>query len=381
MNTETLYKMKIDDKELEQIKARITQNGKIERCCFANSKVSIRTNNKPIQVNNITNTKYTNSMTKETRTQNKQVQEQTNENLLHRAIKQAYNGKGFTSDIEQINDLGKRLGGQGNITIPTNELRSIDLGKASSFEAALQTQSVESKPHNNIFESLGATKIEGLVANINYPYITKDNVQFKAVGYDPQGIEFGNVELTPKRIVAQCKYTVDLINSTNTDVQNAFVTDLLGSIEQAFEKALLSDAKETIDLPKGLFCGIEANTVSAFKDIVEMEYQATTKEMSNLTYLVSPKAAKALKTMANGSVPVYQNGTINGIRTIETNNVQEGYMCLLDASKMVVGDWGMCDIVIDKVTHIAEGFIELTINTYKNGCLKHPQQIVVGKVA
>ena len=371
--------MKIEDKELKAIKARIASNGKIERCAFSNAKISIRTNNKPIQVNNnITNTKYTNSMTKET--QNKQT-EQTNENLLHRAIKQAYNGKGFTSDIEQINDLGKRLGGQGNITIPTNELRSIDLGKASSFEAALQTQSVESKPHNNIFESLGATKIEGLVANINYPYITKDNVQFKAVGYDPQGIEFGNVELTPKRIVAQCKYTVDLINSTNTDIQNAFVTDLLGSIEQAFEKALLCDTQETADLPRGLFNDIPPTNITSYKDIVEMEYQATTKDMANLTYLCSSKAAKALKMMTNGSVPVYQNGAINGIRVIETNNVQEGYLCLLDASKLVVGDWGMCDIVIDKVTHISEGYIELTINTFKNGCLKNPQQIVVGKVA
>lgn len=301
--------------------------------------------------------------------------------MLHRAIKQAYNGKGFTSDIEQINDLGKRLGGQGNITIPTNELRSIDLGKASSFEAALQTQSVESKPHNNIFEQLGATKISGLVANINYPYITKDSVQFKANGYDPKDMKFGNVELKPKRIVAQIQYSVDLINSTNVDVQNAFVCDLLSSIEQAFEKALLSDTKETIDLPKGLFNGIKPINIGSYKDLVEMEYNATSKDMSNLTYLLSPTAAKALKMMTNGNCPVMCNGMINGIRTIETNNVQEGYMCLLDATKLVVGDWGVCDITVDKVTHIAEGYIVLTINTFKNGCLKNPSQIVVGEVA
>ena len=380
MNTETLYKMKIDDKELKTIKARIASNGGIERCSFANSKVSIRTNNKPtlknnINLNNIKDTKRENSMKKET--QNKQ----TNENILHRAIREAYNGNGFTSQIEEINEIGKRLGGSGNITIPLNELRSIDLGKASSFEAATKVQSIEVKPTNNIFERLGATAISGLIANINYPYITQNNVQYKAVGYDTKEMSFGNVELTPKRIVAQCKYTVDLINSTNVDVQNAFVTDLLNSIEQAFEKALLSDEQETQDLPKGLFNGVTPTNVTSYKDLVEMEYQATTKDMANLTYLCSSKAAKALKTMANGSVPVYQNGTINGIRTIETNNVQEGYMCLLDASKMVVGEWGVCDITVDKVTHIAEGYIDLTINTYKNGCLKHPQQIVVGKVA
>lgn len=370
--------MKIDDKELKTIKARIASNGKIERCAFSNAKISIRTNNKPIQVNNINLNNIKDSMEK--RTQNKQEQTQ-NENILHRAIREAYQGNGFTTDIEQINEIGKRMGGSGQITIPTNELRAINIGKASSFDAALKVQEVVVKPTNNIFERLGATKISGLIANINYPYITKDSVQFKAVGYDPQGIEFGNVELTPKRIVAQCKYTVDLINSTNADVQNAFVCDLLGSIEQAFEKAILSDTKETTDLPKGLFNGIEVSTVAAYKDLVEMEYQATIKDMTNLTYLVSPKAAKALKTMTNGSVPVYQNGMINGIKVIETNNVQEGYLCLLDATKLVVGEWGVCDITVDKVTHIAEGYIDLTINTYKNGCLKHPQQIVVGKVA
>lgn len=60
---------------------------------------------------------------------------------------------------------------------------------------------------------------------------------------------------------------------------------------------------------------------------------------------------------------------------------EDGYMCLMDASKLVVGDWGMCDITFDKVTHISEGYIVLTINTFKNGCLKNPSQIVVGKVA
>lgn len=371
--------MKIEDKELKAIKARIASNGGIERCSFANSKVSIRTNNKPIQVNNITNTKYTNSMTKETRTQNKT--EQTNENILHRAIREAYRGNGFTSDVEKINELGKRLGGSGHITIPTQELRAIDLGKASSFEAATKVQEIVTKPHNNIFESLGVTTISGLTNNINYPYITADNVQFNANGYDPKEMKFGSIELNPKRIVALCNYSVEIVNTTNIDVQNAFVSDLLSSIEQAFEKALLSDEQETTDLPKGLFNGITPTNVAAYKDIVEMEYQATTKEMSNLTYIVSPQAAKVLKMMTNGSVPVYQNGMINGIKVYETSNVQEGYMCLIDASKMVIGDWGMCDIVIDKVTHISEGYIELTINTYKNGCLKNPSQIVVGKVA
>ena len=372
--------MKIEDKEIKAIKERLASNGGIERCSFANSKVSIRTNNTPTLNNNITNTKYTNSMTKETRTQNKQT-EQTNENILHRAIKQAYNGKGFTSDIEKINEIGKRMGGSGNITIPTNELRSIDLGKASSFDAALKVQEVVVKPNTNIFESLGATKIEGLVANINYPYITKDNVQFKAVGFNKREMSFGNVELTPKRIVALCSYSVDLINSTNTDIQNAFVTDLLNSIEQAFEKALLCDTQETIDLPKGLFNGITPTNITSYKDLVEMEYQATTKDMANLTYLCSSKAAKALKLMTNGNCPVLCNGMINGIKVLESNNVQEGYMCLLDVSKLVVGEWGVCDIVIDKVTHIAEGYIELSVNTFKNGCLKNPNQIVVGKVA
>lgn len=373
--------MKIDDKELEQIKARIASNGGIERCAFSNAKVSIRTNNKPTLKNNINlNTiKDTNSMEK--RTQNKQTEQTQNENILHRAIREAYRGNGFTSDVEKINEIGKRLGGCGHITIPTNELRHIDLGKASSFDAALKVQEVVAKPHNNIFERLGATKISGLINNINYPYITQNNVQFKANGYEPKEMKFGNVELKPKRIVALCNYSVEIVNTTNIDVQNAFVSDLLSSIEQAFEKALLSDEQETTDLPKGLFNGITPTNVAAYKDIVEMEYQATTKEMSNLTYIVSPQAAKVLKMMTNGSVPVYQNGMINGIKVYETSNVQEGYMCLIDASKMVIGDWGMCDIVIDKVTHISEGYIELTINTYKNGCLKNPSQIVVGKVA
>lgn len=372
--------MKIEDKELKAIKERIASNGGIERCSFANSKVSIRTNNKPtLKNNNINNIKDT--MTVEKRTQNKQVQEQTNENILHRAIREAYRGNGFTTEIEKINELGKRLGGSGHITIPTQELRAIDLGKASSFEAATKVQSIESKPHNNIFESLGVTTISGLTNNINYPYITANNVQFKNEGYDSKEMKFGNIELSPKRIVALCSYSVDLVNSTNADVQNAFCSDLLNSIEQAFEKALLSDTKETIDLPKGLFNGVTPTNVTSYKDLVEMEYQATTKDMANLTYLCSSKAAKALKLMTNGNCPVLCNGMINGIKVLESNNVQEGYLCLLDASKMVVGDWGMCDITFDKVTHIAEGYIELSVNTFKNGCLKNPQQIVVGKVA
>ena len=96
--------MKIDDKELEQIKARLASNGGIERCSFANSKVSIRTNNKPIQVNNINLNNIKDTMTVEKRTQNKQVQEQTNENILHRAIREAYRGNGFTVSLIHISE-------------------------------------------------------------------------------------------------------------------------------------------------------------------------------------------------------------------------------------------------------------------------------------
>ena len=139
--------MKIEDKELKAIKARIASNGGIERCAFSNAKVNIRKNNTPTLKNNINLNNIKDTMTVEKRTQNKQ--EQTNENILHKAIREAYQGNGFTSHIEQINELGKRMGGSGNITIPTQELRAIDLGKASSFEAALKAQEIVAKPHNN----------------------------------------------------------------------------------------------------------------------------------------------------------------------------------------------------------------------------------------
>ncbi|MFB9898173.1 phage major capsid protein [[Hallella] seregens] len=298
------------------------------------------------------------------------------DNVFIRAIRENFDDKVSSEIKEIVNETRSIYKGTAAITLPTKNIRGTIADSASTM-----VQEFISKPTNNILKANGATVFENLKNNLDFPIITDENVCFKANGFGEKiKSELLNVTIKPKRVVARASYSTILLKFANADVQQAVVNDLLDAIEQAFEKAILSNAAGSEDLPKGIFNGQETTTLGSYDDIIEMEYKATTKDMKNLTYLASPKAAKALKKMKNGTTPIYNNGIIDGIRVIETNNVQDGFLCLLDLSNVIITEWGALDVETDKVTKMVEGNVVLTINGYINGALKHPNQIVVSTV-
>jgi HK97 family phage prohead protease len=299
------------------------------------------------------------------------------ENILFKAIRQQIERKNFSDDVKEAIQRAKTINKQavGQIALPTNELRNY------YKTAGVTIPEINIKPTTNVLRDNGATYLNGLSNDVKYPYISDNNVQFKANGFDNSKVtKLDSTTIAPKRIVAVVNYSMETIIANNTDIQDAITQDLLNAIEQSFERAILSDAAETEDLPKGLFKGATPITLAGYTDIIEMEYQASLKDMNNTIYLVSPSAAKKLKTMANGGEMVMKNGIINGRKVVESNNVQDGYVALLDPTKLIIANWGVIDIVVDDVTQKRTGVVRLIINTYCNAALKNPTQIVVGKI-
>jgi len=70
---------------------------------------------------------------------------------------------------------------------------------------------------------------------------------------------------------------------------------------------------------------------------------------------------------------VLENGQINGIPVIYSNNMPANNLLLGDFSKFVVGVWGGVDLVINPYTRAKDGVLEVVINQFFDmGCL-YPQ--------
>lgn len=143
----------------------------------------------------------------------------------------------------------------------------------------------------------------------------------------------------------------------NTDVAGAIEEDLINSIWEKVQDTMFND----------IFNDDSAMTLSNYNDIVSFELTASQQKISNGIYIVSPIAASKLKTMLNGSMPIYFNGMINGHRVIETPSLEGEKVIFGDWSKLMLGQWGEgLDITVDNVTKQHLAIIKLIINSWWN---------------
>ena len=208
----------------------------------------------------------------------------------------------------------------------------------------------------NLIQELGVKFIEGLTANFIYPRIdgnvSKWATEFEEVSFD--GATFESVKLNPRRLVSYVEYSNELILNPNTDVAGAIEEDVIKSIWETVQNTMFND----------IYSSTNATTIANYNDIVAFELAASQKKINNGVYLVSPTAASKLKKMLNGSMPVMNNGYMNGFRVIETPSLEGEKIIFGDFTKLLLGQFGGLDVLCDNVTKQHLATIRLICNNY-----------------
>lgn len=243
------------------------------------------------------------------------------------------------------------------------QINSIGQLQIRAISASGNAQTSVNKPMTqqrpkNLIEDLGIKYMGELSSNFVYPIIDGNASQW-ATEFEEASVnttEFKSIALQPKRNVTYVEYSKDVILNPSTDVANAIQEDLLNAVFEKVQGTMFNDIVDT------------ANTISisGCDDIIDFEYSASTQNISNSVYLVSPNAARALKKMKNGDTPIYLNGMINGCKVYETPSLTGNTIILGDFTKLLLAQWGSFDIVVDDVTMANKGIVRLIINSYWN---------------
>lgn len=216
----------------------------------------------------------------------------------------------------------------------------------------------EQRPQN-LIEELGIKFLSGLTSNFSYPCINGNTSEWvdETEEGNASNATFSSLQLRPKRLLSFVEYSNEVVLNPNTDVAGAIEEDLINSIWEKVQDTMFND----------IFNDDSAMTLSNYNDIVSFELAASQQKISNGVYIVSPIAASKLKTMLNGSMPVYFNGMINGHRVIETPSLEGEKVIFGDWSKLMLGQWGEgLDITVDNVTKQHLAIIKLIINSWWN---------------
>lgn len=209
---------------------------------------------------------------------------------------------------------------------------------------------------SRIIDQLGVTYLSGLNANFKYPLISGQNSEWLEeceVG-DVTNTAFSSISLSPKRLFTYAEYDLEVLLSTDSNLQASIERDLINSVwaklqETVFNGIFPTDAEDI-------------TSISDYEDLVAFELAA--KDIENPIYLVSKTAASKLKGMLNSIFPVYNHGQIDNIPVIETNFLSDEKIILADWSRLIIGQWGALDCTVDNITKMNVGTVRLICNNY-----------------
>lgn len=283
------------------------------------------------------------------------------------------------------------LSAQGQLVIPTNEVRAIHSVTADG-ESVVATDVFDILTPlraKNVLAQAGATIYSNLTSDVKIPIMSKSNVTFEdenGEAKDGAGA-FNYLKLTPHRLTAYVDISKELLAQDSVDVENAIRTDLVNAINSKLEEAFLSDFTGSAVQPKGVFAVVKPDetVTSNFATLVANEAKVEDANILNEpVYILSNKAKAALRAMAKGAKStelVYENGEVDGTKAYNTSNVPASNYLFGDMSSLVIGTWSGLDLIVDPYTQAAKGAVRLVVNMYVDFGVARPETLVAGKLA
>lgn len=296
-------------------------------------------------------------------------------------------GKGIPSILFRSANGGSVTGGtageKGGILVPTEKS-----GLMETLRPLL------------VLSGLGANTIGGLEGNVDFPKGSNASATFKTelASADEYQMTFSKVSMTPKRLPAWAAYSNQLLNQSSPDVELFVRNQLLKAIAHAVEDAAINGTGT--NQPTGIVTtagigsvvGGTAGLAPTWAHIVQLEEKVAVENaaVGQLAYLTNAKVRSKLKqTLKASGVAGYiweilqSNAPLNSypaaISSLVSSAGSKGGASNLstiifgDFSKLLIGQWGGLDIVVDPYTGAKTGAINIVVNSYWDSAVLEPK--------
>lgn len=251
-----------------------------------------------------------------------------------------------------------------------------------------------------ILETLGVQTMAGLQGNIVIPRqeatATAYSVSEIAAITASQQI-LGQIALSPKRVGATQNYSKQFVMQSTPDAESFMRDDLFKVIALDWDRLGLNGQGAASE-PLGVFNTPGVGSVifggaATYSKIVDFEtvVSQANADADNMHYITTPSAKGALKKVAaalTGATTIGgpqnalwvgkgRDGEMNGYPAHSTNQVPNNLLAFGDWSQCIRALWGGLDVVVDYYTKAVNAEVAITINTWGDFAVRHPQSFVI----
>lgn len=319
---------------------------------------------------------------------------------------------GATFELSQ--EIAKRTGRRANgVFIPHVALmrRDLTVGTASAGGHTVQTTLrgfVDMlRPRAKVLQA-GATLLPGLVGNVAIPRQTAAATAYwvsESEAPTESQQAFDQIAMSPKTVAAFTDMSRKLLLQSSIDVQNFVGQDLTASIALAIDGAALNGAGGT--QPTGLLgtAGVLSQTIAGsaptWAEVVNMETKVAAESADEPTsaFLMTPAVRGSLnktEKVADTGEFIWDNtridgadGRLAGYRAFVSSNVpqnlgagtNEHAMIFGNWSDLVVGLWGVLDLMVDPYTGSTTGAVRVIAMQDVDVAVRHAQSFCKAQYA
>lgn len=244
---------------------------------------------------------------------------------------------------------------------------------------------------NSVIFNTGATVMSGLVGDIKVPEL-KDGGSFAGWAgemdeADKYFAKFDSFAISPKRLTVVTAISKQLLAQDSIGVENALRENIMKKFSNKLEATIFGNGAGDADTPAGILNGLTQKTVTDYKSLCEMEASPADEfnNFANFSYILSPKAKAALRTMikANNNTGMVLDGdSVDGTPSKTTTFLKNTDFLYLDPSAIWICQWGGLDITVDTITLASKAMVKLVLNMYVNvKYVRAKESIIYGKIA
>ena len=312
---------------------------------------------------------------------------------LTRAILSQWKDSGVDCSFELScsKEIEKKLGGhaegRGGVFIPydtyrkpaqTRDLSIVGGDAAGGYLVGtdhLGSEFIDILRNRMVSRAAGARILSGLRGNVAIPKRTAGAATYwPTEGNAPtEGANtFAQLALTPKTIGANVDYTRNLLLQSNPSVDALITGDFALALAMGIDLAVFHGTGT--EQPQGIVgtSGVGATTATGVTFASMLDFQtdlATANALApGCSYVTTPAVAAILAATvkySNTNSPLWEGGILEssnvcGFRGFATNQITAGYAIFGDFSQVIIGEWGVLELVVDPYTQSKNGVIQVT---------------------
>jgi HK97 family phage major capsid protein/HK97 family phage prohead protease len=245
--------------------------------------------------------------------------------------------------------------------------------------------------NNMVFNQLGAQSLSGLQGNIAIPRHTGGATAY----WLPEGgtvtrsqQTFGQLALSPKRLVAATAIDKQLLLQSSIDVEGFVRNDLMKVIALKKDLACINGLGAAGE-PLGILNATGVGTVTfgaaaTWAKVVEFETTTATANAlaGSVHYLTSPATRGKWKTAAKVSgqaIFLWEDfNLVNGYTSEATTQMPSGDKVIFgNFADFIVADWEGLDVVVDPYTLSLAGQVSIVLTTHTDNGIRHAASFTV----